>query len=117
MANIFEQIGGKIGEWLDTQGYTQKYLSDRLNVSPQVMSKIINGKKSINIIEIRQIADIMGISVDELIGNPASSQSIQDPIMFMIGNLTNEKTKEKLRFLDHVMDEMIELEKLLKKSQ
>jgi len=35
--------------------------------------------------------------------------------MFMIGNLNNEKSKEKLRFLDHVMDEMIELENSMDK--
>ncbi|MEQ6389299.1 helix-turn-helix transcriptional regulator [Bacillaceae bacterium S4-13-58] len=115
MTTIFERIGEKISTWINDRGYTQKYLSDKLNVSPQVMSKIINGKKSINIIEIRQIADIMGISVDELIGDTSRSRTIEDPIMFMIGNLNNEKSKEKLRFLDHVMDEMIELENSMDK--
>lgn len=31
-----------------------------------------------------------------------------------LGNLSNDKTKENLQFLDHVMDEIIELEKLVK---
>lgn len=114
MAVVFEQIGEKISIWLQQNGYTQNELSDRLGISKQVMSKIILGKKSVNIVEIQQIASVMNVSIDELMGNSLRSNGIQDPIMFMIGNLSNDKTKEKLQFLDHVMDELIELEKLIK---
>lgn len=66
------------------------------------------GQKSINIKEIQQISEVMNVPVDKLIGNPVRTNGIQDPIMFMIGNLENDRTKEKLHFLDHVMDELIE---------
>lgn len=112
MASIFEQIGEKISKWLQEQNYTQSDLAERLEISRQVMSKIINGKKAINLIEIKQIAEIMNVTIDELIGTSVKANSIEDPIMFMIGKLGNDKTKENLRFLDHVMDEMIQLEKL-----
>lgn len=38
---------------------------------------------------------------------------IQEPILFMVGKIDNENTKEGLQFLNHVMNEMIELEELL----
>lgn len=113
MMSIFEQIGEKISKWLEEQNYTQSDLAERLGISKQVMSKIINGKKAINLIEIKQIAEIMGMTIDELVGSSAKTNSIEDPIMFMIGKIDNDKTKEQLKFLDHVMDEMIQLEKLL----
>jgi transcriptional regulator with XRE-family HTH domain len=112
MATIFEQVGEKITSWLREHNYTQNDLAERLGVSKQVMSKILLGKKSINIKEIQQIAEVMNMPIDQLIGTPIRSNGIQDPVMFMIGNLKNDKTKEKLQFLDHVMDELIELEKL-----
>lgn len=112
MGTIFEQVGEKISGWLHEHDYTQNDLADRLGVSKQVMSKILLGKKSINIKEIQQIAEVMNLPIDQLVGTPRRSNGIQDPIMFMIGNLKNDRTKEKLQFLDHVMDELIELEKL-----
>ncbi|MFF1291641.1 helix-turn-helix domain-containing protein [Bacillus thuringiensis] len=113
MKTIFEQIGEKITNWLTTQGKSQTFFAERMGVSKQVFSKIINGKKAINVEEISKIAGIMSVSVDSLLKIDEPTPIIQEPIMFMIGKLENENTKEKLQFLNHVMDEMIELEELL----
>ncbi|WP_186579787.1 helix-turn-helix domain-containing protein [Aquibacillus kalidii] len=113
MKTAFENIGNKINLWLKEQNLPQHFFAQRMGISPQVMSKIINGKKAINVNELSKIASIMSISVDELLIPDKESPIIQDPIMFMIGNLKNENTKEKLQFLNHVMDEMIDLEDLV----
>lgn len=113
MKTIFEQIGNKIVEWLKSQEQSQNFFADRMGISKQVASKIINGKKAINVDEIRKIAAIMNVSVDTLLQMDEPTPIIQEPIMFMIGKLENENTKEKLQFLNHVMDEMIELEEIL----
>jgi transcriptional regulator with XRE-family HTH domain len=113
MKTIFEQIGEKIASWLDSQGETQSFFAERMGVSKQVMSKIVNGKKAINIDEITKIAGIIGVTVDELLKPKDIPQVIQEPILFMIGKLEKENTKEGLQFLNHVMNEMIELEEIL----
>jgi len=113
MKTIFEQIGEKIADWLDSQGQTQSFFTERMGVSKQVMSKIVNGKKAINFDEITKIASIIGVTVDELLKSGSTPQVIQEPVLFMIGNLDKESTKEGLQFLNHVMNEMIELEELL----
>jgi transcriptional regulator with XRE-family HTH domain len=114
MKTIFEQIGEKIANWLNTQKETQVFFAERMGVSKQVMNKIVNGKKAINIEEIGKIADIMGLKVDELLKTKdVTTGMISEPIMFMIGKINNENTKEQLQFLNHVMNEMIELEELL----
>ncbi|WP_337051074.1 helix-turn-helix transcriptional regulator [Priestia megaterium] len=114
MKTIFEQIGDKISVWLHDQGQTQTFFANRMGISKQVANKIINGKKAINVNEIQKIAGIMNISVDNLLKIEEPTPIIQDPIMFMIGKLDNENTKEKLQFLNYVMDEMIELEEIIK---
>lgn len=113
MKTIFEQIGEKIAVWLTSQDQTQNFFAERMGVSKQVMSKIINGKKAINIEEITKISGIMGVTVDELLKFQTTSQVIQEPVLFMIGELDKESTKEGLRFLNHVMNEIIELEEIL----
>lgn len=113
MKTIFEQIGEKISTWLESQGKTQSLIAERMGVSKQVMSKIVNGKKAINIEEITKIAGIIGVTVDELLQLKDAPQVIQEPILFMIGKLEKEHTKEGLQFLNHVMNEMIELEEIL----
>lgn len=114
MKTIFEQIGEKINLWLKEQEQSQLFFAERMGISKQVMSKIVKGKKAINIEEIRKISDIMGITVDDLLESTQPLPIIQDPIMYMIGNSNNENTKEKLQFLNHVMNEMIELEDSLR---
>lgn len=110
MKTIFEKIGEKIASWLESQGETQSFFAERMGISKQVMSKIVNGKKAINIDEIAKIASIIGVTVDEILRPKETPQVIQEPILFMIGKLENENTKEGLQFLNHVMNEMIELE-------
>lgn len=46
--SIFQQVGNNIQDVLREKGKTQQYLADTLNISKQVMSKIVMGAKAIN---------------------------------------------------------------------
>ena len=107
-SNIFRQVGNNIQTVLNEINKNQQYLADRLNVSKQVMSKIINGSKAINVSEISQIADILGVSVERLL-NVKEEEAVNHKFAFM-GSLSNEKTKEKMELLKTVIDEIIMLE-------
>lgn len=67
MKTIFEEIGEKINRFIQDNKMTQQEFANLIGVSKQVMSKIINGQKATNIEEIQKIADVMNITVDELI--------------------------------------------------
>ncbi|TDQ36385.1 helix-turn-helix domain-containing protein [Aureibacillus halotolerans] len=116
MKTIFEQIGEKILTWLELHNETQTFIAKRMGVSKQVMSKIVNGKKAITLEEITKIADIIDVSVDELLRPKNDLKVIEEPVLFMIGTLENENTKEGMQFLNHVMNEMMGLEKVLGKK-
>jgi transcriptional regulator with XRE-family HTH domain len=111
MRTIFNEIGDKIRLWLIEQNKSEVFFADKMCVSVDVMNKIINGKKALNVAEITKISCIMDISVDSLI--KSSNNLIEEPIMRIIKLTENENTKDKLLFLNHVMDEIIELEVLL----
>lgn len=114
MANLFNEIGTKISEFLEREGITQTDMADRIGVSKQVMGKIIHGKKAINLIEIKKIADVMRVSVDSLMQN-GSAEKRPEPIFLMMGRAKNPNTSDDFRFLNHVMDEIIALDELLVK--
>ena len=65
--NLFRQVGCNIQDVLQKRGKTQQYLADNLNISKQVMSKIIMGAKAINVSEISKIASILDVSVERLL--------------------------------------------------
>lgn len=112
MANLFIEIGTKIAKFLENEGITQTDMAERIGVSKQVMGKIIHGKKAINLVEIKKIADVMRISVDSLMQN-VSAEKRPEPIFLMMGRAKNPNTRDDFRFLNHVMDEIITLDQLL----
>lgn len=114
MKSLYVIIGERIQNYLDQFQISQKDFAEQINVSPQVMNKIIQGKKAINAAEIQQIANALSISINELVEEIQSSSPITDPVLLMIGKIENEQTKEKLRFLDHVMGEMLRIEEIVK---
>jgi ferritin len=72
------------------------------------MSKIITGSKAINVFEISQIASILGVSAERLL-NVKEEKSEAHKFLFM-GSLKNEQTKEKIKLLKTIIDEINMLE-------
>ena len=106
--NIFKQVGSNIQGILVDKGYTQQFLADKLNISKQVMSKIISGNKAINVQEISKIASILGVTIENLL-LMKKEKEVGHNLSFM-GNVTDEKTREKIIILQNVIDEIILLE-------
>lgn len=106
--NIFQQVGNNIQDILREKGKTQQYLADTLNISKQVMSKIVMGAKAINVSEVSKIASILGVSVERLLDVNEEEPKMHN-FSFM-GNVENEKSKEKIEILKTVIDEIMMLE-------
>ena len=67
MLTFYEMVGQRIIERLNELNWTQQNLADRLNISKQVMSKILKGEKKTTILEIKDIAENLALSVDKLL--------------------------------------------------
>ena len=111
MVGLFTAIGSNISARLDQLRLSQTDLAEKIGVSKQVVNKIVQGKKAINAVELASIAVVLKCSVDELIQN-AQAQTVADPFLLMMGNVSKSNTKEDLSFLYHMMDEMLRVEVL-----
>lgn len=113
MNTIFEEVGDKISDFIEKNNMSQQDFANRIHVSKQVMSKIINGQKATNIEELQKIADVMNTTVDELIKRESQTSVMEEPILFMMEKTNSTKIRQHLQYLDFVMDEMIKLEDLV----
>lgn len=62
----FSEIGGRVKSLREQKGLSQEELAALIEVSRPVVTKIEGGKKAINSLELRRIADVLSVSVDEL---------------------------------------------------
>jgi transcriptional regulator with XRE-family HTH domain len=65
--NYFETVGQNIQNVLDKQNMKKTDLAKRLNISRQMVQKIINGQKAINVKEISVIAEALAVNIDQLL--------------------------------------------------
>lgn len=107
----FSQVGANIQRQLDAKGLTQQSLADTLNISKQVMNKIVKGSKAINVSELAKIAEILNISTDELL-TLSNESTTRDSLSFM-GTVHNAETREKVNLIRSAIDEINMLEELL----
>ena len=107
-AKDFVQVGYNIQTVLHERGITQQQLADQLSVSKQVMSKIVNGAKAINVTEISKIADILGTTTDQLL--QLHSSHADDTMIKFMGEITVEETKKKVNRISEVIDQICFLE-------
>lgn len=106
--NYFETVGKNISVVLSKQDMTQQALADKLNISRQMVNKIIQGQKAINVSEITKIASILNVSIDTLLCD--SSVFKNEPTFSFMGNIQNPETKEKILLIKEAIDELLFLE-------
>lgn len=105
--SFFQSVGNNISEILLEQDKSQQYLANKLDISKQVMSKIVSGSKAINVSEISQIADALAVPVGRLL--KVKGETINHSFAFM-GKVENAETKGKIELLRKVIDELLMLE-------
>lgn len=107
----FAQVGANIQRQLDMKGMTQQNLADALQISKQVMNKIIKGGKAINVNELAKIARVLGISTDTLLLEPNRPVAVES-LSFM-GSVHDKDTLERINLIRTAIDEINMLEELL----
>lgn len=107
----FMQVGRNISHAMTTHGMTQQHLADQLGISKQVMSKIINGKKAINVAELSQIASVLGSSTDSLLSVENSPADYKPGLAFM-GAIHDDEARQNVELLRNAIDQIHLLEDL-----
>ena len=107
----FAQVGANIQRQLDTKGMTQQSLADALQISKQVMNKIIKGSKAINVNELAKIAEVLNTSTDALL--TVSNEPVVAESLSFMGSVHDEVTLERINLIRSAIDEINMLEELL----
>lgn len=110
-ATSFVQVGRNIQNILNAKGLTQQYLADALSISKQVMSKIINGHKAINVSELSKIASCLETTTDALL--TVSENLLPVDLVSFMGLIQDNATKEIVELIRSAIDEIVLLEELV----
>lgn len=110
--------GEKIRTFRLMRGFTQEYVADKLKIAQNTYSKYENNGEKLSIETLEKIANILGVSVTDLISNTpivinnqASNQGTQG-----IGNVENLYTDQKELFSKVIAskdDEIINLKDVI----
>jgi transcriptional regulator with XRE-family HTH domain len=102
-----EIIGRRIEERLNEIAWGKKDLAKALDISQQMVSKITLAKKNITVQEIKEIAEVLGSSFEELT-QPFEVDNEVESIMSFMGELTTQEAKDGLKLAQEIMDAIIE---------
>jgi transcriptional regulator with XRE-family HTH domain len=64
-----EEIGRRIADLRSQKGYTQDDLAKLMNTNRSTIAQIESGKRNINALELKQLANIFSISIDRLLSS------------------------------------------------
>ncbi len=104
MANMNEIIVNNILTAMSNRSMKQVDLAAKINVSKQVMSKMLNGDRMINAVELAAIAKAVNTSVDELVKMPDSLSGEVNVIRAFMGEVDTPEAKRGLEIADEIAD-------------
>lgn len=103
MVDMNMVIAGNILAILKQQNKKQIDLAEALQTNKQTVNKMINGSRMINAIELKQIADFLGVKMEELTKIPAKTTDT-DLVHAFMGKVTSEQAKRALETADKLSD-------------
>ncbi|MCK8816743.1 helix-turn-helix transcriptional regulator [Natroniella sulfidigena] len=102
-----EIVAKRIEERLKEVGWEKKDLAQALNISPQMVSKITLAKKNITVDEIKEIADVLNTTFEELT-KPFDKEVEIEPVLAFMGEVNTPAAKDGLKLAQKIMDAIIE---------
>ena len=103
MVDMNVMIAGNILALLKSQNRKQIDLADALKTNKQTVNKMLNGTRMINAVELKAIADYLGVRMEELtkISKAHSDTSVVHAFM---GKVQSEQAKQALQIADELSD-------------
>ena len=93
MSDINMMIARNIFTILKKQKKKQVELAEALETNKQTVSRMLNGARMINAIELKQIADFLGVRMEELTKIPENMPDT-DIIHVFMGKVDSEQAKK-----------------------
>lgn len=109
MEDLNEVVGRKIQNRLEELNMTQADLARELDISRQVVNKIVNGRKNITFNEASKIAKKLGMDVKKLADCKTDEIEEQknEPILAFMGEVDSKEAKQGLEKARDVMELII----------
>lgn len=103
MLDMNATIASNILAILKQQNKKQIDLADALQTNKQTVSKMLNGARMINAIELKRIADFLGVKMEEL--TKAQRNTVDTDIVHaFMGKVESEQAKNALKIADALSD-------------
>ena len=103
MLNVNEMISNNIINVMKQNGKKQVDLAGYLDVSKQVISKMLSGARMINAIELQKIAKFLNVSMESLLKVPQMMPETNTVKAFM-GRVESQAAKDGLAIADEIAD-------------
>lgn len=103
MLNVNEMISNNIINVMKQNGKKQVDLAGYLDVSKQVISKMLSGARIINAIELQKIAKFLNVSMESLLKVPQMMPETNTVKAFM-GRVESQAAKDGLAIADEIAD-------------
>lgn len=103
MLDMNSVIANNILILLKKQNKKQQDLAEGIGTSKQVVSKMLNGARAINAIELSKIAAFLNVSMDMLVKLPTTPQETSFTLAFM-GRVTSDGGRKALEIADTLSD-------------
>lgn len=103
MLDMSSVIANNVLMLLKKQNKKQQDLAEGIGTSKQVVSKMLNGSRAINAIELSKIATFLNVSMDVLVKLPVIPQETSFTLAFM-GRVTSDGGRKALEIADTLSD-------------
>lgn len=84
----------------------QSALAAHMNLKRQTVSKMLSGTRTITAVEFKQIADFLGVPMEKLLENPASS-SPKDVIDTFVSRMNTVNEKQAILLADELINMLL----------
>lgn len=103
MVDMNTVIAGNILSLLKKQNKKQTDLANALRTKKQTVNKMLNGTRMINAVELKSIAEYLGVKMEELTKIPSIHVDTNIVHVFM-GKVQSEQAKQALVIADELSD-------------
>lgn len=114
MVDMNTVIAGNILSLLKKQNKKQTDLANALRTNKQTVNKMLNGTRMINAVELKSIAEYLGVKMEELT-KIASIHADTNIVHVFMGKVQSEQAKQALVIADELSD-MILFHKKVRKN-
>ena len=102
MIDTNEMIARNINIALKNVGIRQNELAEKLGLSKQIVSNMLSGARTISALELKKIADICNVSMEQLV---CLDEAIDNDVMHLfMGQVNTEQAKTGIGIADKLID-------------